>query len=192
MGALPKQKWTAAQFLDWARHRSGRFELERGEVVEMAAEQAKHALMKHAAARALEKGIEAAALDCVVFPDGMTVVIDEKNVRLPDAAVQCSPVDPDSITLDDPVILVEVISPSSVNRDENYKLIEYFSVPSVVHYLLLSPDQRLVVHFKRGAETGRIDTAIKSEGIIDLTPPGFSVSVPDLLGVAASGTTRSM
>lgn len=36
--------------------------------------------------------------------------------------------------------------------------------------------------FKRGSDPSRIETRILSEGKIDLTPPGFSVSVADLLG----------
>jgi Uma2 family endonuclease len=179
---LGRPKLTADQFLEWSKGRTDRFELENGEIIEMAAETAKHALMKHAATKALEAGIAEAGLVCAVFPDGMSIVVDDSHVRLPDAAVQCATFDPDSILLDAPIVLVEVVSPSSVNRDEKHKLVEYFSIPSVVHYLLLSPEQRVVVHFKRTGEPDRIETRILSEGSIDLTPPGFSVSVADLLG----------
>lgn len=182
MVALKQKQTTARPFLEWSAGQEKRFELENGEIVEMSAERARHALMKQAAASALHTGIAAAGLDCTVFPDGMAVVIDDRHVRLPDAAVQCAPVDLDAMVLDQPIILVEVTSPSSVYRDETHKLIEYFRVPSVAHYLLLSPDQRVVVHFKRGSDPSRIETRILSEGKIDLTPPGFSVSVADLLG----------
>jgi Uma2 family endonuclease len=182
MVALRKQKWTAQKFLEWSARQRKKYELEDGEVVEMAAEKARHALMKHAATSALQAAIVEAGLDCSVFPDGMTVVVDDKHVRLPDAAVQCAPVDLDAVTLDQPLILVEVTSPSSVYRDENHKLVEYFQLPSVAHYLLLSPDQRIVIHFKRGDEPGRIDTRILSEGRIEFSPPGFEVEVADLLG----------
>ncbi len=180
MTALKQARWDADRFLEWAAGQPGKYELEAGRVIEMAAEQAKHALMKHAAAKALDRGIERAGLACQVFPDGMTVRVDKHHVRLPDAAVQCSPVDPESIELDKPVILVEVISPSSVNRDENYKLVEYFSLPSVSHYLVLSPERQLVVHFRRVGEG--IETTFRSEGEIELTPPGLTVSVAELLG----------
>jgi Uma2 family endonuclease len=182
MGVLAKTKWTAAEFLDWSASQTKKFELEDGHVIEMAAEQARHALTKHAATKALEAAVERAGLDCVVFPDGMTVVIDNGHVRLPDAAVQCSPFDPESIVLDKPVILLEVTSPSSVYRDENHKLIEYFSIPSVAHYLLLSPDKKVVVHFKRGDRPGAIETTILSDGMIELSPPGIRVGVKTLFG----------
>jgi Uma2 family endonuclease len=182
MAALAERSLSSSEFLDWTRANPGRFELERGRIVELSAERAKHALMKHAATRALEDGVAAAGLDCTVFPDGMLVEVDDAHVRLPDASVQCSPVDPESITLDQPVVLVEVASPSSVRRDEDYKLAEYFSVASVMHYLLLSPDREIVIHFRRLDSGGRIETRILSEGVLDLTPPGFSVTVAALLG----------
>src|SRR5688572_665336 len=108
MVAQRKEEWNAPKFIEWSARQERRYELENGEVIEMAAEKARHALMKHAATSALQASITAAGLDCVVFPDGMTIVVDNKNVRLPDAAVQCAPIDLDSTTLDEPVILVEV------------------------------------------------------------------------------------
>jgi Uma2 family endonuclease len=183
MTALRNRRMTASQFLDWtASQASKRFELERGEVIEMAAEQAQHALMKFAAAKALEHGIKHAGLPCSIFPDGMTVVIDEYHVRLPDAAVQCAPVDPRSTILSSPVVLVEVVSPSSGSRDENLKLVEYFSLSSVEHYLILDPGQRIVIHFQRNRPATTLTTRILSSGQIELSPPGFLVTVEDLLG----------
>jgi len=191
MVALKQQNWTAKKFLEWSAGRSKKYELENGEIIEMAAEKARHALMKHAATSALQAAIAEADLPCAVFPDGMTVIVDEKNVRLPDAAVQCAPINLDSTVLDQPLILLEVTSPSSVYRDENHKLVEYFLIPSVAHYLLLSPDQRIVIHFQRGSHPGKIDTRIMSEGRIELSPPGFSVEVSDLLGsVPANAIVR--
>jgi Uma2 family endonuclease len=183
MGALSKHKWTSKQFIEWSVAQGDRrYELEAGQVVEMAAEQAKHALTKFAAAKALENAISTAGLESRVFPDGMTIVVDNETVRLPDAAVQCAPVDLESTILTEPLILVEVVSPSSVSRDESYKLVEYLSVPSVVHYLVLFPDQRIVIHFSRGSEANKVTTKIMSDGLVELSPPGISVRVEDLLG----------
>jgi Uma2 family endonuclease len=191
MGAQPQARWTSAEFIDWSLGQSRKYELEQGRVIEMAAEQAKHALTKHAAAIALQSGVRRAGLDCTVFPDGMTVVIDDAHVRLPDAAVQCGAIDPEAVNLDQPVVLVEVVSASSAYRDETQKLIEYFQVTSVQHYLLISPDQNLVVHFRRGEAADTVETRFVSDGTIDLTPPGFSVFVADLLGKGALNTLQS-
>lgn len=191
MVAMPKAKWTSAEFIDWSLGQPKKYELEQGRVVEMAAEQAKHALTKHAAANALQAGVRRAGLDCTVFPDGMTVVVDDAHVRLPDAAVQCGAIDPEAVVLDRPVVLVEVASPSSAYRDETQKLIEYFQIASVQHYLLIAPDQSLIVHFRRGEGAGKVETRFISDGTIDLTPPGFTVSVADLLGRDARNTMQS-
>lgn len=174
---------TASDFIVWAQQQGDRrFELENGEPLEMSAERARHALAKHATARALEDAIAHAGLDCRLFPDGMTVVVDERTVRLPDAAVQCAPFDLDSAVLEEPVILVEIVSPSSAYRDENHKLGEYFTIPSVQHYLLVDPVGRRVVHFSRTDEPGRLDTRIVTEGTVTLAPPGIEIAVLDLFG----------
>lgn len=186
--AVAKPKLSATKFLEWSASQPRKFELENGEVVEMAAERARHALMNHAATTALQAAIDRADLPCAVFPDGMTVVVDDGHVRLPDAAVQCSPVDLDQTTLVEPVILLEVTSPSSVYRDETHKLFEYFSLPSVHHYLLLSPDLRQLIHFRRVDDAGKVETRILKSGRLELMPPGLSVDVSDLLGRLPSNT----
>ena len=180
----------AAEFLTWAAKRTGRrYELVRGQPVAMSSETNLHLIVKGAAFRALGDAVAKAGLDSIVLPDGATVVIDDETAREPDAAIQCgSALDPDALTLDVPVVVVEVTSPSTVSVDENDKLIEYFSVPSIAHYLVVHPRQSVVVHHSR-AEAGEIRTRILRQGEIDLSPPGFVVSVRALLGPA--GASRS-
>jgi Uma2 family endonuclease len=182
--ALPKIRMNASEFLAWAEAQPrGRFELIDGKVVAMSPERARHNLAKLAVARALDDAVRAAKLPCVVFTDGMTVVINEHMTREPDAAVQCSiDVDPDSMILKSPLIVVEVVSPSSERGDSGVKLVEYFSVGSIQHYLIVNPDQRVVVHHQRN-ERGTLDTMIARPGEnVAFNPPGFSVSVAALLG----------
>jgi Uma2 family endonuclease len=180
----------AADFLTWAAKRADRrYELVRGQPVAMSPETNLHLMVKGAAFRALGDAVASAGLDCVVLPDGATVVIDADTAREPDAAIQCGrELDPDALTLDAPIVVVEVTSPSTVSVDENDKLIEYFSVPSIAHYLVIHPRQAVVVHHSR-AGAGEIRTRILRQGEIDLSPPGFTVSVAALLGPA--GATRS-
>ncbi len=183
--AASPSRMTVREFLDWAVAQApGRYELVQGTPVAMAPERNLHLIVKGAVFRALSEAVAAAGLDCTVLPDGATVVIDETTAREPDAAVQCgSAPDPDALTIDAPIIVVEVASPTSVRTDEDDKLVEYFSVPSIQHYLVLHPKQRVVVHHKRH-EADEIRTRIMREGVIDLAPPGFSVAVADLFGPA--------
>lgn len=173
---------TVTEFLAWASAQPlGRYELVDGQVVAMAPERARHNLVKAAVFRALDDAVRRAGLPCTVFTDGMTVVIDNKHSREPDAAIQCGvATDLDSMVLVAPLIVVEITSPSSERDDTGDKLVEYFSVASIQHYLIVNPAKKVVVHHARDG-SGGIATRILSSGQLDLAPPGFSVSVRELL-----------
>ena len=95
------RRMKVAEFLDWAAAQTrGRYELVRGEVVAMAPERARHSLVKGEVFLALKNAVKRAGLPCTVFPDGMTVVIDDEHAREPDAAVQCGVAI--NLELDDP------------------------------------------------------------------------------------------
>lgn len=173
---------TVAEFLAWASAQPrGRYELVAGEVVAMAPERARHNLVKSAVARALDDAVKRTGLPCTVFTDGMTVVIDNEHSREPDAAVQCgAATNLDSMVLEVPLIVVEITSPSSERDDTGEKLVEYFSVPSIRHYLIVNPRKKVVVHHGRD-ESRQIATRILKSGQLDLTPPGLTVPVGELL-----------
>jgi Uma2 family endonuclease len=182
---LPKSRMKVPEFLAWASGVSrGRYELSAGEIVVMSPERVRHNLVKFAVARALSDSVRAAGLNCTVYTDGVTVVIDEETAREPDAAVQWgAPRDLNSMTVDEPLIVVEVTSPSSAQTDAEIKLVEYFSLQSVRHYLIVHPERGAVVHHRK-SEAGDIVTRIMHEGEIDLSPPGTRVTVKALLGPA--------
>ena len=179
--AAPTTRMTVDEYLDWAeRQPRGRYELVNGVPIAMSPERNVHALVKGAAYRAMRSAVRSARLGCVVFPDGPTIVINPNQSREPDVVVSCgSGFDPDALTLDDPVILVEVSSPSTMTTDTADKLIEYFSLPTVRHYLLVHPGQRMVIHHERRSD-GSIATASAGDGELRFDPPGFSVRVADL------------
>jgi Uma2 family endonuclease len=111
----------------------------------------------------------------------MTVVIDDEHAREPDAAVQCGvSTDLESMILEAPLIVVEITSPSSERDDTGEKLVEYFSVASIRHYLIVKPKKKVVVQHSRG-ESGKIATLIASSGQLELSPPGITVPVGELL-----------
>jgi Uma2 family endonuclease len=173
---------TVAEFLDWATAQPrGRYELVQGEVVAMAPERLRHLVVKGAAFVALSEAVKRAGLPCTVFPDGATVVIDHEHAREPDVAVQCGDAfDPEATILESPLIVVEVTSPSSERDDTGEKLVEYFSVPSIQHYLIVNPAKKVVIHHAR-SQSGDIATRIASAGEINLSPPGMTVPVAELL-----------
>lgn len=186
--ALPKTRMTVAEFLRWTRDVSGdeRFELVDGNVVAMAPERLTHGRAKFAATNALAAAISRSGLDCEAVIDSVGVSTDTHNYRIPDVSVFCGGRDPQSYMLEEPLVLVEVVSPSTEERDVHAKLTEYFQLASLHHYLILYPDRHLAVHHRRVTGINGVQTTFVRNGSIDLTPPGLSVSVDDLLGKATA------
>lgn len=184
MVALPKSSMVVPEFLDWWDKKGGeaRFELVDGIVHAMGRDRVGHNRAKLRAVNALQRAIEVAGLDCAAFTDGVGVSANSRTFRLPDATVNCGKVEDDSSILPNPVIVVEVVSPSSEARDVNDKLIDYFAIASVRHYLIIFTGRKLIVHHSRNSTDDKIETAIVASGDINLSPPGITVSVTEILG----------
>lgn len=76
-------------------------------------------------------------------------------------------------------MVVEVLSPSNAMKDLRDKLVGYFQVPSILHYLIVDPDNRLVIHHARGGDDV-IATRIVSDGSLRLDPPGIEIGAVEL------------
>ena len=178
--AIPRM--TFDEFVVWAEAQpEGRYELIDGEVVVSPSEGGRHNLVKIAAFDALREAARLAKFPGTVFTDGMTVRIDGRRGREPDAAVTLTPVaDLDALSLVDPLIVVEVVSPNSVRDDTGAKLIDYFMVPSIRHYLIVRSLDKAVIHHER-ADGGDIRTSIWRGGEIRLDPPGLVLNIDSIL-----------
>jgi Uma2 family endonuclease len=182
MNVAALKRMTVPEFVAWAeRQPRGRYELVHGFPVAMAPQRASHAETKASVYLALRTAIQRAGLPCHVLPDGMSVRVDDETVYEPDALVYCGPKVPDdAIFIENPVAVVEVISPASEAVDTGDKPIGYFKVPSVAHYLVLHPLQRVVTHHARG--TGDlIEKPIRTHGELRLDPLGLRLAVGELL-----------
>lgn len=182
MTALPQTRITVDEYLAWAEAHPGRYELYDGTVYAMSPEGAGHAEVKGAVYRALLADIRARNVHCYALPDGMTVRVDNETAFEPDALVYCgAKVAPRALEIPNPVIVVEVLSPSTRRIDASKKLADYFRLPSVAHYLIVDPDQRLIIHHARGTDDA-ILTHIVREGMIALDPPGLTLALADVYG----------
>lgn len=178
---VPTHRMTTDEFIAWAMERDGRYELEDGFVVTLAAERLVHHAVKGNAFVALRQAVSRAGLPCRAFTDGFAVEVDASTVFEPDAMVRCGePLRSDAIKLSDPVIVVEVESPSTGGRDGITKLVDYFRLPSVRHYLQIHPVRRVVVLHSRPAADAPITTRIVPSGPLRLDPPGLEFDVADL------------
>jgi Uma2 family endonuclease len=181
MTVLAKKKMTVDDYIAWslAQSDTSRADLIDGEVYAHAAERVSHLRVKHKAASALDAAIAAAKLSCHVLPDGATVRITDMTAFEPDALVYCGPELPgDAIEVPNPIIVVEVLSPDSEKRDMRDKLAGYFLLPSVEHYLIIDPEERLVIHHTRGQGDVR-GTRLVREGELRFDPPGIVIAVAD-------------
>ena len=180
-----RQNMTADEFFAWAEtwEDTERYELIDGVPVRMQAEKISHAERKASAWLALRTALQSAGLaDCRAFPDGVSVRVGERTVREPDAVVHCGPYDADKMFAPNPIVVVEILSPSTARTDFERKLIDYFAVPSMLHYLIVLGDEGRVIHHRRRSAETVIETIILGrEAVIDLSPPGFSVTVEELL-----------
>lgn len=182
MTVLPQIRMNVDEFLAWAEQQPGRYELYRGHVFAMSPEGAGHAKVKFRTQLALANAIGARGLPCHMLPDGMTVRIDEKTAYEPDGLVYCGPeIASSAIEVPDPVIVLEVLSPSTRKIDIAKKLADYFQLPSVAHYLIVDPNQPMIIHHAR--RTGdTLITRIVHEGSITLDPPGLELALKDIYG----------
>jgi Uma2 family endonuclease len=115
-----------------------------------------------------------------MLPDGLTVRVEATKAYEPDALVYCGPeLPPSAIEVPEPVIVVEVLSPSTRRIDAAAKLAGYFRVPSVAHYLIVDPNDPLIVHHARGAGETIITRVVRS-GSIALDPPGLEIALGDI------------
>lgn len=182
MTALRNPKMTVDDYLAWGLTQPGgvRADLIDGVVHAQAPERLKHIRLKIAAVIALADGITKAGLHCHAVGDGATVRISETTAFEPDALVYCGAELPgDSVEVPTPVIVVEVLSPGSEGRDMRDKLAGYFELSSVAHYLILDPDERLLIHHARQSGD-TLTTRILRDGALRLDPPGLTIEVGGL------------
>jgi len=179
MTALPKHKMPVDDFLAWAATENGRWELFDGVPVEMSPERVIHGRVKYLAAKAVERAIERAGVPCQFLLDSVAVRIDKHRSYQPDVLVHCGePLPDDAIEVPNPIVVVEILSPGNAMKDLRDKLLGYFQVPSIMHYPIVDPDKRLIIHHARG-DGDVIATRIISAGPLQLDPPGVETTVAD-------------
>lgn len=184
MSALPKDRITVEEYLAWSEGQEGRYELVDGLIYAQAAERAAHAEMKGHVFLALVSAIRKSGSSCHALVDGMAVRIGARTVFEPDAMVYCGPkLPPDALLLENPIIVVEIISPTTGRNDRTRKLAGYFNLPSIRHYLIVDPDDTLVVHHERG-ENGVVRTHVITDGAVKLNPPGLEFTLSELYASA--------
>ena len=178
---LPDRRMSVDEFLDWSkRQERGKYELFDGVVVMQQSQRWRHARVKLEIAILLRQAVKQASLACYVAPDGMTVRPPSGGKAFePDALLAALPEpDLDSLEVANPLIVIEVLSPSTAQVDVTVKLQAYFEIPTVEHYLVVDPDSRMVIHFRRSGTA--LETRIISDGVLALEHLGIGIDMAEL------------
>jgi len=177
----PERRMSREEYRRWAEQQpAGRFERVEGVVVAMAPERANHSDRKALVWLSLRQAVAAANLPCHVYPDGMTVELDDSDVE-PDAILHCGERLPgDAIAVPEPLLVVEVLRPSTRGDNLTRKLVAYFRLPSIQHYLVFWADRPRVLYHRRREDGDGIETRVITAGEINLAPPGITIRVEDI------------
>ena len=183
-------RMSAEAFMAWleGQPEGARYELYDGRVDEMSAERAIHARLKSRIHRQFERQIAERRLPCEAFLDGMAVQVDNDTVFEPDELVRCGPRLPDdAVLILDPLIVVEIASPSSQRIDALDKFARYFRNPHVVHYLIVIPATRVVIHHMRAPDGRIVGTSHGEDDVLRLDPPGLELTLAALFADERGG-----
>ena len=183
MNLVLPTRMTIDEFLRWSqRQETGRYELEDGRIVTMPSETSAHVGAKHLVHAALVAAISRAGLGCYCWQNGMSVRIAPDRCFEPDIFVAGLPHPPgNSLEIADPIVVVEILSPSTARRDLTTKVVGYARVPSIMHYVVVDPVERVVLHYRRQGDALQ-PPEFPTEGSLRLDPPGLVVEIADMVG----------
>ncbi|MCK6525676.1 Uma2 family endonuclease [Myxococcota bacterium] len=165
-----------AEYLERLEASEDRLEFVDGEIFAMAGGTPEHSYVGVRVTTLLSVGLQRSP--CRTFNSDLRVRIDDDTI-LPDATVICGPRaphpgDPNAAT--NPTLIVEVLSPSTALWDRSGKFMLVQRIPSLQHYVLVSPERRTVEHYRRDGDGWRYtlatgDTPVVLDALsVTLTP----------------------
>ena len=182
-------RMTCEQFLAWmdARVSALPYDEPKWELFDGVPEMQEHETWRHAQVKLsmtleIRDAIERARLLLEVSIDGLGVRIGPNESYRPEAVVF-----PKGLIGDgdryapEPIIVVEVLSPSTRNKDLRIKTEGYGRVASIHHYLVVDPETREVLHFRRDGGLLVAADRAQTSGALSLDPPGLTLDVEHML-----------
>ena len=125
----------------------------------------------------------AAGVDpCRVYTNDMKVRVQTdltSRFYYPDVMVTCNPDDTEDFFKSAPCLLAEVLSPSTQGTDRREKLFAYQSIPSLIYYLIVEPDERFVELYRRD-ERGWWYHEFRGDGVVKLEYPALELSLAQI------------
>ncbi len=127
------------EFLAWAGDdRRHGWQLVDGEPRAMAPANATHGAIQARLAFLITRVLDVRAGSCIVVtePAIRPRIRARSNLRVPDLAVTCTPIEPGQLVLQEPILIVEILSPT--NESDTWENVwAYVSIPSVQEILVV-------------------------------------------------------
>lgn len=164
MTAVPKKKYTEAEYLALERAAEYKSEFYDGVIFAMAGAKHNHNRAKDNLAGELYSQLKGGP--CYPLTSDMKVKVESTGlIAYPDIVVICGEamfLDDRSDVLLNPRIAIEVLSPSTEKYDRRTKLRHYQQIPTLMEVVLVSPDEPFCERYARRADgTWSAETSIE-------------------------------
>ncbi|MGE0885256.1 MAG: Uma2 family endonuclease [Blastocatellales bacterium] len=173
MSAVPKQKFSIEEYIEFDKNNEGRWEYFDGEVFDMAGGSLNHNQIISNLTAALARKLRENG--CRIFPTEMRVKVpNDLPYRYPDVTVVCDKPIIEKLQgqemLVNPLLLIEVLSPTTEGYDHGQKFIAYQSIPSFREYLLVAQDRPHITHYVRQSDGNWLRRDIEGvDSVVKLT-----------------------
>lgn len=177
--AVPAQKLTLAEYLDWEERQPDRNEYFRGEIYAMVGARRVHGRVVSNLNRRLGNQLDGSPYQ--LFAAGMKLQVADDAVFYPDILVTCDKADlATEMIFRAPTLLIEVLSPTTQGYDRGLKFAVYRSVASLREYILVDPDLRRVEGFRRNAQGEWVLHDMSAGPALEAPSIGCSVPLADV------------
>jgi Uma2 family endonuclease len=151
--ALRQPEFSLEDFLTWEETQPERHEYLHGETFAMVGARRVHGITCLNLAASLKASLR--GTPCAVFMENMKLRVADDALFYPDVFVTCNRQDlRTDVVFTAPTFIAEVLSPSTEAYDRGQKFTQYRRLPSLREYLLVSPETREVLLFRRDSAEG--------------------------------------
>ena len=164
MAAIPKERFTLEEYIEFDKNSEERYEYFDGVVVSMSGGTLAH----NRIARNLTTGLtnRLGGQGCEVLPADMRIKVPKAPpYRYADLVVVCGQPIIESVqgldVLVNPALIVEILSESTEAYDRGKKFVSYQSIGTFREYLLIAQDRPYITHYMRQSDESWLRTDIE-------------------------------
>ena len=164
MVAVPKERLTIEEYIEFDKNSEERWEYFDGDVVSMSGGTLAHNQLSTNLLTGLQK--DALAKGCRVLPADMRIKVPKAlPYRYADIVVVCGPPVIERVqgqdVLVNPSLIIEILSPSTEAYNRGQKFVSYKSIESFREYLLVVQDRPSITHYVRQTDGSWLRTDIE-------------------------------